>query len=262
MDLVAFAVPVVCDSDLAGQRGNQEILAIQIGHEQPVVARALRNRVEPAVGILLEPPERREVILEAVIVAVPEEAQAKLLVVKQEAAKIRLERLDADPHRVKIVAGRDIAEVVIEERFLHADEMVEAMARLRWLDEQHAAFGHIDVVHVERQRDAIFDIGRLERGAALEQRRAHHNGLRQHGRKIVAEHVGPARVLGRLDTHRNREAARLEHRIADEVGDEEPVMPPDRQPRHLVRVYRPITLVGVLVIRVPPAFLYEPEALD
>ena len=257
---LAIGIPHECQ--LAGQSGDQEILAVGIDVEDVIVARRLQDRVEPAVGVFLEPPEPTEIILESVVVARAEKADAELVVVEQEPAEISLERLDADPHAIEIVAVGDIAEVIVEESFLHANEMVEAVRRLARFDEQHAPLGDVDIIDVARQRDTVFDIGRLVGGAALEQCCADDEGLRQDVAGILAEHVDAVGALGRLDPDRDRESARFEHRVAHRIDDEEPVVAGDRQPWHLVRIDRPITLVGVLVVRIPPAFLHHPQALD
>ena len=68
---------------------------------------------------------------------------------------------------------------------------------------------------------------RLERGAALDQRRAGDEGLRQHVARVLAEHVEAAGPLGGLHADRDREGARLDHRVADQVGGEEPVVAGD-----------------------------------
>ena len=152
--------------------------------------------------------------------------------------------------------------MIVEEGFLHADEVVETVRGLARFDEQHAPLGHIDIIEIGRQRDAVFDIGRLVGSAALEQRGADDEALRQDIAGVLAENVDAVGPLGRLHTHRNGEGARFEHRVAYRIDDEEPVVAGDRQPRHLVRIDRPVALVGVLVIGVPPAFGHEAETFD
>ena len=259
---MGLAIGIPHEGQLACQRGDQEILAVGIDVEDVIIARRLQDRVETAVGVFLEPPEPAEIILEAVVVARSEKPHAKLVVVEQKPAKIGLERLDADPHAIEIVAVGDIAEVIVEEGFLHADEVVETMRGLARFDEQHAPLGHIDIIEIGRQRDAVFDIGRLVGGAALEQRGADDKALRQDIAGVLAEDVDAVGPLGRLHSHGYGEGARFEHRVAYRIDDKEPVVAGDRQPRHLVRINRPVALVGVLVIGVPPAFGHEAEAFD
>ena len=99
--------------------------------EHPVVARPLEQVVEARIGVLLEPPDRRQVVLEAVVVAVAEQPDAELLVLEQEAAEIEVERLDADPDAVEIVAVGDVAQVIVDEGFLDAERIIEAVAAVR-----------------------------------------------------------------------------------------------------------------------------------
>ena len=49
-----------------------------------------------------------EIVLEAVVVAIAEQAHAELLVLEQEAAEIELERLDADADRIEVVAAETL----------------------------------------------------------------------------------------------------------------------------------------------------------
>ncbi len=108
--------------------------------------------------------------MEAVVVAVAEQADAELLVLEQEAAEIELERLDADADRIEIEAVRDVADVIVDEGFLDAERIIEAVGAARRLDEQHAALADVDIVDVEGEGQPIFDMGRHEGGDALDQR--------------------------------------------------------------------------------------------
>src|SRR3546814_6489079 len=55
----------VCSSDLQPDEG--KILPIEVGGQDEIVARSLGDVVEAAVGVFLQPPEGREIILEAVV---------------------------------------------------------------------------------------------------------------------------------------------------------------------------------------------------
>ena len=79
--------------------------------------------VQAAVRVLLEAAEAREVVLPAVVVARAEQAHAELVVLEQEAAEVRRERLDADADAVEVVAVGDVAQVLVDERRLEADVM-------------------------------------------------------------------------------------------------------------------------------------------
>src|SRR5205085_825847 len=100
LQLAALPVDVPGDARLAGQADEREILAKDVGVQDPVVARRLQDVVEAGIRVLLQPPDRRQIILEAVIVAIAEQANAELLVLEQKAPEIEVERLDADPHGI------------------------------------------------------------------------------------------------------------------------------------------------------------------
>ena len=77
--------------------------------EDVVLTRLVPGVVEAAVGVLLEAPEPRGVVLPLVVVARAEHAHAERLVKKQKAAEIRRDRLDADSNTVEIVTRRHVA---------------------------------------------------------------------------------------------------------------------------------------------------------
>src|SRR3546814_16979174 len=78
---------IIGHADLTGQHDDREILAIEIAGEHEIVARGLGDVVEARIGVLFEPPEGREIILDAIVVAVAEQADAKLAVVEQKDRK-------------------------------------------------------------------------------------------------------------------------------------------------------------------------------
>ena len=134
-DVAALAIGVPGEADLAGEADERKILMVDIRVQHPILARALRHIVEAAVGVLLKPPDADQIILEAVVVAVAEQPDRELLVVEQETAEIELQRLDADPNAIEIVARRHVAQMIIDESFLHAHEVVEARSALGRLHE-------------------------------------------------------------------------------------------------------------------------------
>src|SRR3546814_3310644 len=91
-------------------------MAVEVGGQDEIVARGLGDVVEPAVGVLFQPPESGEIILKAVVVAIAEQADAELAVVEQETAKIALERLDADADRMKVVSVAVVAEMLVDRK--------------------------------------------------------------------------------------------------------------------------------------------------
>src|SRR3546814_14075131 len=83
-------------------------------------------------------------------------------------AKIALERLDADADRMKVVSVAVVAEMLVDEGFLHAEGTVGAMAGQRRAHVGHAPFGSVDMVDLIGKRPALFDIRRLDGGCHLE----------------------------------------------------------------------------------------------
>ena len=85
LDLVALAIAVVRDGKLAGQPYDRKVLAIDIGGENIVIARTIDDAVQPRIRVFFKPPEGGEIILPPIIVAVAEQADAKLRILEQEA---------------------------------------------------------------------------------------------------------------------------------------------------------------------------------
>src|SRR5207253_4150505 len=110
--LAALAVDVPGDARLSGQADERKILAEDVGVQDPVVARRLQDVVEPRIGVLLKPPDRRQIILEAVVVAIAEQADAELLVLEEETAEIEVERLDTDADGIEVETARDVADMI------------------------------------------------------------------------------------------------------------------------------------------------------
>ena len=53
VDAGGLAVAIIDHGELAGEARQQKILPVEIGDKHPIIARAHRHIVEPAVGILL-----------------------------------------------------------------------------------------------------------------------------------------------------------------------------------------------------------------
>ena len=138
--LVAFPIDIPGDAQLARQANHREILTVDVGVEDPVIPRPLKYVVQPRVCVLLEPPNRREIELDPIVVAIPEEPKAQLLVLEKEAAKIEIERLDAESQAVEVVAVARVAEVIVEEGFLNTEGIVETIAADARTNIEHPAF--------------------------------------------------------------------------------------------------------------------------
>ena len=138
--------------------------------------------------------------------------------------------------------------MVVDIGFLQPDKVVVAVQRLGRIDAEDLAFADVDVAEVHPDRDVVLDLGRLEGGAALDQRGAGQEGLRQDQAARTAKGIERAGVLADRGRHRQRQAARFDHRIGNETALEEPVVLVDRQPWHFGAVDRAVTLPDILVI--------------
>ena len=117
-----LAVAVVGDGRLRREAVDQRVLAVEIGDQYVIVPERLRQVVEAAVGVLLDPAEVRQVVLVAVVGARPEQARAQLVVLEQETAEIARERLDADAQRIEVEALGHVSEMLVGEQRLDTQE--------------------------------------------------------------------------------------------------------------------------------------------
>src|SRR3954454_11365020 len=91
MDMSQVAIDVV--AELGGIALREEVLNVDIRHSDILVARF--ECIQAAVGVLLQEIETRQVVLNAVVPQVPEEAKARLLFRKNKAAEVAGELLRA-----------------------------------------------------------------------------------------------------------------------------------------------------------------------
>ena len=167
MGIGAFAVAVVDDRHLRGEARDWHILAIQVHDRHVVAAQRLPQVVEPAVGILLDAAKHGQVILVEVVLAIAEQANPELIVLKKEAAKIRGEGLNTDAQAVEIVAVGHVAQVLVDERGLNADEIIVTRLAGIGVDVQLLQFADRGMIEIEHGREAEFEVGRLEGGVAF-----------------------------------------------------------------------------------------------
>src|SRR5205823_6259879 len=84
--LDAAVVEVRVEADLGRVAGEKEVLPEQVRDEDLLVAEV--ERVQPAVRVLLDLVEEREVVLPAVVVPVAEQAYARLVVTEQKPLEV------------------------------------------------------------------------------------------------------------------------------------------------------------------------------
>src|SRR5262249_17929605 len=97
---------VVVVAHLGGVALGDEVLNKEIG--QCHLLMPVLKGVEAAIGILLEEPEIGGVVLQAIGVQIAEQAGSRLLLQKQQAAKIAVELLHAHAQRDEIVVGAQV----------------------------------------------------------------------------------------------------------------------------------------------------------
>ena len=100
-----------------------------------------------------------------------------MIVLKKKAAKIDVERLNPDPHRIEIVVFGNVAQMIVDEALLQGGIGVVAYRPKLWVDVDDAELADARMVEVEDRVEAQFEIGRLEGGIALDQRHGHALGL-------------------------------------------------------------------------------------
>ena len=114
-------VEVEMHGRLRGVAFHQEILLVEAGDDDLLVAGV--EHVQAAVSVLLAEVEIGEVVLPLVVVPVPKEPRAKVRIVENEPAEIRNKWLDAEARSPEVVVVGKVAEVILEEQLLDADEV-------------------------------------------------------------------------------------------------------------------------------------------
>ena len=170
------------------------------------------------------------------------------LVLEQEAAKIRDERLDPDADVVEVVAVGDDPVLVVDERFLDRQRSRRVrVVPLRGSMLSARTSSHRAVVVVEHRHQPELELRRLERRVALEVGQADDQVLGERRLLAVAELVVGLRSLRRLRADRRRQPPRFVHGVGDDRQIEEPVL----------AVNRAVALQRVGVVGVVPALIDE-----
>ena len=178
---------------LAGEAGERQVLAIDASDKDIVVAQVLSQVVQAGVGILLDAAEGGQIVLEPVIVAVAEQPDAQLIVLKQKPTEFGGERLNADAQAIEVIALRDIAQVIVDEGFLDPDKRIVAAGFAAGLDIEDALFRHVDIIVLERQGDPELNLRRHESGRALDHRSRRDERLGQHQAGVPPKDIQAAR---------------------------------------------------------------------
>src|ERR1044071_1373587 len=105
--------------------GREKVLPVDVGHGHALLAQLVED-VQAGVGVLLQPVEEGQVVLEAVGGVVAEQAKTEVRVGEDEAAEVAGERLHAGPERDEVVVRREVAQLALVEDLLQRDASVGA----------------------------------------------------------------------------------------------------------------------------------------
>ena len=110
---------------------DREILAEEVGVQDPVVRGGRNDVVEPGIGVLLEPPDRRRRFeLPAIVVAIAEQADAELVVLEQEARGNRTGMAGCRRAASRSRSGRTVRRSLSMKSSCTPSEIIEAAGRL------------------------------------------------------------------------------------------------------------------------------------
>src|SRR6266704_2707634 len=96
----------------------QKVLPIHVRDSHLLTSQSTK-RVQTAVRVLLQPVEKREVVLVAVRRPVAEQARAEIRIAEDEATEVARKRLRSDPHGYEVIIRREIVQFALVEKFLH-----------------------------------------------------------------------------------------------------------------------------------------------
>ena len=117
--LVVVSLPTIkvgVKAQLCGVAPGKEVLAENVRDEDLLIAPV--KLIQVRVGVLFEHVESDQIVLPEIVVVVPEDAGAKIRVIKNEPSEIADERLNAEPGGNEIVIVRQVADVNFSKGFL------------------------------------------------------------------------------------------------------------------------------------------------
>ena len=204
-------VLVVVHTELSCVARPDEILPVKVGDDHLLMAPA--ERVQAAVGVLLEEMEISEVVLPAVRVQVAKDAHARLLLNEEEPAKVAAKRLDARAHREKVIVGAEVPQLQLEKRLLQTGLGIQPVGAAAHINIDNAELPRRDVVDVDRRCHPQSPVNWPERGVPAEQvqgkaERLQHRQLLAPAEEFAAAGARRAHVAG------HGEAAAIEEGLA------------------------------------------------
>ena len=128
-NLILLAITIVDDRGLRKEPNPREILPLDIRDKDMIVTQILCDVVQTTVSIFLEPLKPCKIILESVVITITKESYAELRILEKEATEIAGERLDADPHAIKVIAVTYVTQVLINKQRLNTHEGISSPSR-------------------------------------------------------------------------------------------------------------------------------------
>ncbi len=175
----ARVILVPCGDKFRRVAGKEKVLQIDVCQNDLLVA-ALES-VEAAVGVLFQELEVGGVVFDAVTVRAAEDAQAGLLVDKEEPAEISVELLNAGSGGDEIVVVAEIVQLHFHKGFLEAEMVVKAVGAVTHVRADDAKLANVEIVETDLGGDADAPIDRLERRVAVEKIEAETQSLIEEG---------------------------------------------------------------------------------
>src|SRR4030095_9806500 len=201
VEVPAWPVVVEMKAELAGVAAPQGVLPEQVRYDHRLVARVAR--IQFTVGVLLQHVEVGRVKLIAIVQCIAEEPCTQIDIVKDEAAKIADERLNAGTNRSRVevralaalaVASAQkrnsrgvVAEPNLGERVLQGDVSVQSVGPASRIDVDDAILLSVEVIDVEVRRYVNSPVDRLEGGVPVKELERHREVLSEEGLCSSAE---------------------------------------------------------------------------
>src|SRR5947207_370551 len=129
--------------EFRGVAREKEILQVNAAEKDLLVAAV--EGVESAVGVFFNEVKIGEVVFDAIAVEVAEDAQGRLFVDKKKAAEVGIELLDTGARGDEVVVGTEVVELHLDEGFLEAEMIVEAVRTAAGIRADEAEIGRAHV---------------------------------------------------------------------------------------------------------------------
>ena len=108
-----------------------------------------------------------EVVFDAIAVEVAEDAQGRLFVDKKKAAEVGIELLDTGARGDEVVVGTEVVELHLDEGFLEAEMIVEAVRTAAGIRADEAELADFQIVEAELRSDSNAPVHGLEGSIAM-----------------------------------------------------------------------------------------------